>query len=163
MLEYKLSDESKLVISDEVIAHLLKHRQLRIWSREAGGQLFATFDGPDVTVRKVTGPRRTDRRGRRHYEPDRAAENSEIRKMYADGLHFVGDWHTHPEKRPTPSALDAQSLAECVRHSHHQLHAFFLIVVGCEAPPNGLHVSIHDGTQNRELNVIHTACPPTFD
>lgn len=151
MLEYKLSDESNLVISDEVIAHLLKHRQLRIWSREAGGQLFATFDGPDVTVRKVTGPRRTDRRGRRHYEPDRAAENAEIKKMHTDGLHFIGDWHTHPEGRPKPSALDIESLGECVRRSSHQLKAFFLIVVGRNAPPEGFHISCHDGLRVQQI------------
>jgi integrative and conjugative element protein (TIGR02256 family) len=162
MLEYTLNDDSKLLISDEVVSHLLKYRQLRIWSREAGGQLFATFDGPDVTFRKATGPRRTDRRGRRHYEPDRAAENVEITKMHAEGLHFVGDWHTHPEKRPTPSALDIQSLGESVKRSRHQLNAFFLIVVGCEMPPAGLHVSIHDGTQSRELSLLQVLCPPSF-
>jgi integrative and conjugative element protein (TIGR02256 family) len=151
MLEYKLSDESNLVISDEVIAHLLKHRQLHIWSREAGGQLFATFDGTDVTVHKVTGPRRTDRRGRRHYEPDRAAENAEITKMHADGLHFVGDWHTHPEDRPKPSVLDVKSLGECVRRSSHQLKVFFLIVVGRNAPPEGFHISIHDGRNVQQV------------
>lgn len=145
MLEYKLSDDSKLFISDEVVSHLMKHRQFRIWSREAGGQLFATFDGPDVTIRKATGPRRTDRRGRRHYEPDRAAENAEIAKKHADGLHFVGDWHTHPEHRPKPSALDIESLGECVRRSSHQLRAFFLIVVGRDPSSEGFHISCHDG------------------
>lgn len=145
MIEYQFSDNSTLVLTDEAVSHFMSHRQLRLWSREAGGQLFATFDGPTVTIREVTGPRKTDRRGRTRYLPDRAAENLEITRMYSRGLHFVGDWHTHPQDNPEPSGLDLESLAECVRESEHQLRGFFLIVVGRRLPPDGLHVSYHDG------------------
>ena len=154
MIEYRLNNDSRLVLTDPAILHFKKSRQLRVWSRESGGQLFATFDGPVVTVREVTGPRRSDRRGRWYFRPDRAAEIAEITVMYKRGLHFIGDWHTHPQDVPQPSTLDVDSLADCVRRSEHQLLGFFLIVVGRQLPPEGLHVSYHDGTKFHWLSPL---------
>ena len=62
------------------------------------------------------------------------------------GLHYVSDWHTHPEPVPRPSPLDAVSIAECVKKSRHLLNGFVLVVVGQAEPPVGLHVLVHDGT-----------------
>jgi proteasome lid subunit RPN8/RPN11 len=60
-------------------------------------------------------------------------------------LHYVGDWHTHPELRPYPSPPDDHSIAECVRKSSHDLNGFVLVVVGRLEPPGGLTVGVHDG------------------
>src|SRR3546814_8042190 len=76
-----------------------------------------------------------DRRTRTSYIPDRRAEQAEIFDRHARGLHYVGDWHTHPERYPQPSSPDAQSIAECVAKSTHQLNGFVLIIVGQAEPP----------------------------
>ena len=44
--------------------------------------------------------------------------------MHAKGLHFVGDWHTHPEAVPTPSSSDIRTIKEAVAKSRHHLHGF---------------------------------------
>jgi integrative and conjugative element protein (TIGR02256 family) len=95
-------------------------------------------------VEEATGPRPTDRRTRTSYVPDRAAEQREIDSRYAGGLHYVGDWHTHPEMFPSPSCLDIASISESVRKSIHALNGFVLMIVGQAEPPNGLFVSAHD-------------------
>jgi integrative and conjugative element protein (TIGR02256 family) len=147
MIEYLLEPTGEILSFNEtVLEHFRRHRQLRFWSREAGGQLFAQFSPKRVSVTHITGPRRTDRRGKRHYLPDRAAENAEIAAMYAKDLHFVGDWHTHAEKIPTPSTVDLASLADSVTKSRHQLLGFCLVIVGQAEPPSGLHVSFHVGS-----------------
>ena len=30
--------------------------------------------------------------------------------MFQEGLLFIGDWHTHPERIPSPSRSDLQSI-----------------------------------------------------
>lgn len=152
MLEYPIGvSKQTLVVTDPVLSHFASHRQKRWFQKEAGGQLFAKITENRVIILEATGPRRTDRRSRFSYAPDREAEQEEILARRKDGLHFVGDWHTHPEQIPRPSYLDSSSMNECVRKSYHSLNGFVLIVVGKEDPPLGLHVSLCDGQTSHIL------------
>lgn len=155
---------SHLILTEPVLAHLAAHRQRRFWQSEAGGQLFARLDGPDVVIVEATGPRPGDRRGRSFYRPDKAAEQLEIDLRFQDGLHFVGDWHTHPQAYPEPSGSDLASIADAVRRSRHDLNGFVLLVVGTLDLPEGLHVSVHDGERGYRLSPSPVTrvepCPP---
>jgi integrative and conjugative element protein (TIGR02256 family) len=147
VIEYNLGRSSQVLIFKEaVIKRFRRYRQLRWYEREAGGQLFARFNGSYILVEEATGPRRTDRRTRTSYVPDRRAEQIEIVNHYRRGLHYMGDWHTHPEDFPRSSFLDDASIAECVKKSHHNLNGFVLVIVGQLEPPGGLLVSLHDGS-----------------
>ncbi len=146
MIAYQIKCSGQtLVLTDPVIKTLSKHRQLRFWQREAGGQLFGHFQGSTIEIMEATGPRRTDRRTRTSYIPDRRAEQREIDDRFGRGLHFIGDWHSHPEKIPMPSYSDVTSLDDTVRRSTHSMLAFVLVIVGQLAAPEGLHVSIFHG------------------
>jgi len=134
----------RLIFSPTVLAHFDRHRQTRWWRREAGGQLFARFALPDIQVEEATGPRRSDRRTRNSYSPDRLAEQYEITIRHASDLHFIGDWHTHPEPTPSSSQQDGESMRNLVAESRHVLNAFVLVIVGCNPVPSGLSVSLFD-------------------
>jgi integrative and conjugative element protein (TIGR02256 family) len=145
MLEYPIGSSGQvLVLPEEVVRKFRRYRQKRWYQREAGGQLFARLSLSRIVIEEATGPRRTDRRTRTSYVPDRAAEQREIDGRHAEGLHFVGDWHTHPEELPRPSGLDVASISESVRKSSHALNGFLLVIVGQAEPPKGLLVSVHD-------------------
>jgi integrative and conjugative element protein (TIGR02256 family) len=145
MIEYPIGRSGQvLVISEAVLRRFRRHRQRRWYQREAGGQLFARLSGLRIMVEEATGPRRTDRRTRTSYIPDRVAEQREIDSHHPSGLHYIGDWHTHPEKSPSPSGLDIASISESVRKSTHGLNGFVLVIVGQADPPGGLVVSAHD-------------------
>lgn len=135
----------RLILEASVVRHLKAHRQLTPRHREAGGQLFATFSNNSIIIKEATGPRRSDHRTRTSYRPDRKAEQQEILERHRRGLHYVGDWHTHPSPRPTPSDLDYQSIQASVRQSAHQLGGFVLIVAGTLRAPAGFHVSVNNG------------------
>lgn len=167
MMSYDIGTSGQsLVLSREVLRHLSAHRQLRWWQREAGGQLFARFEGAHVLVTRATGPRPTDRRARRSYHPDRIAEQREVDAFHREGLHFVGTWHTHPEDRPTPSSIDIDSISEAFRLSHHALNGFVLAIVGRSQAPSGLYVGISDGVTVHHLASSISApfhrCRPSF-
>jgi len=146
MLHYPLDNgTSSLVFSDEVLAHFKRHQQIRHKDLEAGGQLFARITRFEIYVELATGPRPQDKRTRTSYEPDRPTERREIEAMFQTGLHFVGDWHTHPEPIARPSTLDEWTIGDCTRKSVHQLNGFVLAVVGHGPFPTSLHISIHSG------------------
>lgn len=152
MLNYQIGSSTQfLCFTPEVLAHFRQHQQTRWYHREAGGQLFATADGRLLTVVEATGPRRTDRRTRTSYVPDRVAETREIAEQETRGRIFVGDWHTHPESVPTPSPLDRRSIQECFRESTHCLNGFLLVIVGSHTFPQGLFVSVSDGNRTYPL------------
>ena len=129
----------RIIIEDSAVEHLLQHRQLWWYRKEAGGQLFARIEGDCLHVVEATGPRRTDRRTRTGYHPDRRAEQAEIAERHPKGLHFVGDWHTHSDTEPQPSGRDLSSMAECFSKSAHNLNGFLLLIVGTTNPPAGIH------------------------
>lgn len=149
------SSGQDLVISEEVLTEFERLRQDTPYKTEAGGQLFGSLTKSEIVVERITGPRRTDKRGRYHYEPDRRAEQYEILKMHKQNLHYVGDWHTHPESKPVPSGRDLHSIMECFQRSTHGLNGFLLIVIGTAPFPAGLHVSLHSSNNHIELKVDH--------
>jgi integrative and conjugative element protein (TIGR02256 family) len=144
----------RLVFSSSVLKRFAKHRQLRWWHREAGGQLFARLALPEIHVEESTGPRRSDRRTRHSYWPNRPAEQREIANRHWHGLHFIGDWHTHPEAVPTLSRQDAATMCDLAVQSHHALNAFVLVIVGNDPFPRGLLVSLFDGAEVFPLSAL---------
>lgn len=149
----------RLVFSSTVLEHFEKHQQLRWWQREAGGQLFARLALPDILVEEATGPRPSDWRTRYSYWPNRSAEQREIASRHARGMHFIGDWHTHPESAPTPSARDTASMHELVRKSVHAFNGFVLVIVGTDPLPGGLSVSIFNGSDGFPLSAVVEGVP----
>ena len=147
-----------VTFSAEVVKHFADHRQQGKIKTEIGGQLFAEFVKNEVRVVRTTGPNATDRRGWAWFRPDQRKQNDEIKQLFADGLHFVGDWHTHPEREPSPSSWDLESMEDCFKKSRHQLKAFVMVIVGRAAFPEGLWVSVQRDGGFEKLKLIKSNC-----
>ena len=147
------SDET-IALTGAVVNYLGRHRQLPPRSKEAGGQLFARFGSRTTWILKATGPRGVDRRSRFSFFPNRRWEQREIDHEFGRGLHYVGDWHTHPEPAPAPSRVDTESVQEMVRLSRHELAGFLLLIVGTLPAPAGLFFSIVRSNSIEKLDVI---------
>ena len=159
-LRIPLGDSGEMVIlTDAVLEHLQRHQQLRKRDTEAGGQLFGRIQDKTITIEEATGPRRSDIRSRYSYIPDRKAEQREINDRFPSGLHFIGDWHTHPEPIPYPSGTDLDNMRECVKKSRRAVSGFLLIIVGTAPLPSGLHVSLHDGKHTLLLHMAEETVP----
>jgi integrative and conjugative element protein (TIGR02256 family) len=138
-------------VGAQTLATFDAHRQLRFYQREAGGQLFARVRDNDWEIVAATGPRSKDRRGRFSFLPHRKSEQTEIFEHHQRGLDFVGDWHTHPEDKPTPSTDDLASIDQVVRRSTHHLPGFLLMIVGRKPFTEGLWASFHALGGNRTV------------
>ncbi len=149
-----ISDKfSDLIVcfEQDVLDHFQKHRQIAPSAKETGGQLFGKIESGMIHICSATGPRIIDFRGRSFFNPSRWMERREIKSKFKQGLHYLGDWHTHPQKRPEPSTLDIKSMKECFTESCHELSFFILVIVGQVGIPGGLWVSIHNEKQWFEL------------
>ena len=144
-----VSGGPRVLITDAALKVMFGLRQATARDKEAGGQLFALFHNVEVVIVEATPPTLLDRRSRYNFKPNRLLQRREIRKKHAAGLHFVGDWHTHPETTATPSGDDLMSMQDCFRRSRHDLKAFIIIIVGTAPPPEGWYVGMvtADGVQ----------------
>jgi len=152
-IRYPIGESGQfLILEQNVLDHFVKWRQLDPKMSEAGGQLFGVVEGQSVKLTRATGPRNTDRRGRFFFIADRFAERREIRTLHKSGLHYLGDWHTHPQPVPKPSGTDLSSMADLFVRSKHDLNAFLMVIVGTAQFPKGLHVSLHETNAWSALN-----------
>jgi len=143
-----------VILTDEVIVVLLTYRQNSITDKEAGGQLFATFEGNNTIIVEASPPKFHDKRTRFGFIPNRWIQNIEIKAKHKHGKHFVGDWHTHPQPVPVPSGDDKRSMIECFSQSRHELKAFLMVIVGTAELPKGLFVCLVTGEGVSRLNLI---------
>lgn len=144
-------------MTEKVIETLKQYRQKKIFEKEAGGQLFAQFDGADTYIVDATPPNPSDKRGRFSFRPDRNIQQIDIARRYTMGLHFAGDWHTHPQPIPSPSSIDIASMIECFNKSKHGLKAFLIVIVGVAEPPLGIYVGLvrNNTIEKMNLDTIH--------
>lgn len=144
----------RIVFTGEVLAHFHRNRQRRCLSCEAGGQLFARFTADTIIVEVATGPYREDKRFRLLFTPDRSREQKDIDEHYARRLHFLGNWHTHPQKVPSPSGTDLKNTRQRFIESDHALKSFLMVIVGLEPFPSGLYVALVDNAAVKPLSVV---------
>ncbi len=153
MMTYELpGQKQRLIFTHRVLKHLFHQRQVKKKQSEAGGQLFARITPKIVVVVAATGPHARDFRKRFSFIPYKWRLIKEIHDYFSRGLHYVGDWHTHPQKTPKPSWLDLQSMQECYAKSSHELDHFILVIVGNSARAEGIWVGLINCTQTMDLD-----------
>lgn len=142
----------RLEFGESCLEQLAAHRQSSCISREIGGQLFARVDESHYRIELATVTRGRSRRARYGFWPDRTAEKADILRLFEQGLHYVGDWHTHPEPVPSPSSTDAAEMLDIFRCSRHELTTMLLVIVGQSPFPSGLYVGAVSGSGIQSLH-----------
>lgn len=146
--------EFVIEFSDPVLETFQRHRQLSLRASESGGQLFCFLDGNNVFVNHATEPGLTDRRSRFSFWPSRRKEQKEINKLFGDGLHYIGDWHTHPENVPSPSGEDIRKIQAIFRESEHILRGILIVIIGRNLGSSGLWVGMANDYGLTEAHLI---------
>ena len=137
--------EQRIELTDKVLHHIWRYRQHAAHSAEAGGLLFAELSDACIRVVAATGPSILDRRSRYSFESSAWAAKRTISRMHRRGMHYVGEWHTHPEPVPNPSGDDRHSIRSVFLESKHPFAGLLLVIGGTQTYPDGLFVAIANG------------------
>ena len=140
----------EIIILKNVFENISKYIQIEN-RPESGGLLFAEFKLPEIIVKKISIPNKNDYRNRYEYKPDQTMQQKIINSYFKKGLHYIGEWHTHPEKIPTPSIIDIISMKDTFIRSRHELNYFLLIIVGNEISENMFWIGIQNATKTVDL------------
>lgn len=153
-MEFKSPHSSQsLAFAPGVFEHFESQKQIED-RPEVGGQLFGKIVGEQVVVIRATGPYPEDTKRRYWFSPSRSREQKDIKTLFKEGLHYVGDWHTHPVATAVPSSVDISSMAECFRASKHYHQSFVMVIVGTGPFPSSLSVTLHTDKKHIRLTPI---------
>lgn len=95
-----------------------KQRQQGPNDPEAGGILLGMRRGEHIHVTQLTSPGPEDRRTRTAFHRARRShQDLALRQWRESGgvMDYLGEWHTHPEVGPSPSATDLREWRTLLR------------------------------------------------
>jgi integrative and conjugative element protein (TIGR02256 family) len=156
MMQFNLpGSEQRLIFTGAVLSFMDNYRQTTLRRPEAGGQLFAKITPKLIVVAAATGPHRKDIRSRFSFIPNKKRLTTEIQTHFLKGLHYVGDWHTHPQDIPKPSSLDIHSMRKSFSLSKHSLEHFLIVIIGKAPPPSKIWVGLINRSHTVPLSDVN--------
>lgn len=149
---YRLREHpSEITISTVAQQTFSRYQQHGGSGLEAGGQLFAQIDGCSTHIVLATDPSPKDKRWWNLFVRHQPSERQDIAIYYQHGLHYVGDWHTHPEPIPHYSGTDITSARKCFIASTHQLRYLLMLIVGYGPLPGSCRIWAINRSEEIEL------------
>lgn len=119
-----------VVVNSSVMELVTRYRQVGKADSESGGILIGIRRGEYFEVTAATTPQVSDRRSRFRFERVEKGHFDLLKRHWVESKgeeNYLGEWHTHPEDYPSPSALD---LSEWVRAANHHKSSLIMIIVG---------------------------------
>jgi integrative and conjugative element protein (TIGR02256 family) len=134
-----LADGRLVTIADTVAREISRYTELPEANREAGGVLLGRHRGPHIEILRCTAPMPEDLRTRFGFvRQDKGHQKVAIKEWLESGgsVNFVGEWHTHPERHPTPSWVDRRSWRKQIRK--HKPDPMVFVIAGSATTYCGL-------------------------
>lgn len=119
-----------IIISEEVMTHMAKFKQKNFRQKEAGGIVMGQIRDKEIYVLKVSVPSQWDKATRTTFDRNKWKAQIIIEHEFnASGgkTIYLGEWHTHPEKFPSPSSTDIRMVKD--QFSKNELNEDFLLFI----------------------------------
>ena len=134
-----------ITFTNECIDALMRNRRDNR-KPECGGMLFSNPSIDNVIIASsISLPTRFDLSGRFFFKPNKTASQKEIDNKFSQGLTYIGDWHTHPETRPSPSSKDIKTIKSVYKESTHNLNYFLIAIIGTSEKFENNYFALTDG------------------
>lgn len=145
-----------LEFTEDVVRKLCKYRKAK-GRRESGGMLFCKSLEEDITlIEGVTGPSCLDVCEKYLFLPNKKLAQRKIDKMFKAGFHYVGDWHSHSESKPAPSARDMATIKSIFKESTHNLSYMVHVIISSYSGFENAYVAVTDGVTVRQCHCMRT-------
>lgn len=137
-MEFILPSSGILKISSKVLDQLKEFCQIKELDCESGGLLIGRFilSSNNVVIDELTTPFKRDKRGRYFFKKIDKKHQRTLDKNWevSEGTsNYIGEWHTHPEMDPKPSAIDIKEWKRKAIEDHYDNDFLIYIIVGIEA------------------------------
>lgn len=132
-----------LIFEANALQILIDGRQIGEKEKETGGMLLARISESEVRIVEATKAEKRASISRTLFKPSLSRKRKIVQEAFEAGLHFVGEWHTHPERDPTPSSIDINSMKDSFRRSRHELNRFIMVIVGNRKEKLSLSITLH--------------------
>lgn len=133
---FKLRNKGFIKLSDVVLSIMNSYRQVNNMQLEAGGVLLGRLivSSKNIVVDSVTIPMKGDVRNRHSFIRSEGHQITVARewKESSQTTHYLGEWHTHPERYPSPSPKDIKSWKEKLRAGIFSSRYLYFVIVGIE-------------------------------
>jgi proteasome lid subunit RPN8/RPN11 len=144
----------QLSFTPEALKVLRKHAQVGRFSRESVGQLYSKdLAAKTVVVSMATCLTPTLARWAR-VRFDVAQAMRERERLFDQGWHCLGFWHTHPEPAPSPSSEDRAMARDHARAALSVTNGMIFAIVGTLPLPAGLRVWCDNGLELTALSQV---------
>ncbi|OGR27259.1 MAG: hypothetical protein A2277_01805 [Desulfobacterales bacterium RIFOXYA12_FULL_46_15] len=117
----------------EVIKTFLKFQQKMPEDKEAGGYLLGKLFDKQLVIEVATEPGLNDLRNRYFVMRNRLIGNKILSKLWRRSkgeLFLAGEWHTHPESKPSPSAYDRTEIIKSFTNNYYPLKFMSVAIIG---------------------------------
>ena len=146
-------DGTILHIEDLAINMLFMHIQKHKTDMEAGGILLGKRyqKREEYIISDISELDERDIRSRFAFVRSKHSAQRIINQLWAESngiINYLGEWHTHPEYRATPSQVD-KKLIEQIIHDHSNVFVkVFLIIIGTD---QSLYVGMADSSISNNI------------
>jgi integrative and conjugative element protein (TIGR02256 family) len=126
-------DDGFIIVTSSVLRQINQYRQIAVPDVEAGGILLGARRGRHIDITFATTPKLGDRRSRVSFHRFSSFHQSfAVRawRRFGRRLDYVGEWHTHLERNPSPSPIDRMEWAKLMRSRKSDLVFMILGVSG---------------------------------
>ncbi len=134
---FRIRPAGELVLCQSAYASMLQYRQKRARLTEAGGVLLGYIEEGErrIIIDSVSTPQPHDRRSRRQFYRSSDHQNIAVSAWrHSEGYcHYLGLWHTHPERTPSPSDCDKADWRTATLQGQYAASSLFFMILGTEA------------------------------
>jgi integrative and conjugative element protein (TIGR02256 family) len=148
------NSRQSFVINSDVLRVFLEARQITLHDKETGGILLAKITKNEVRIVEATRAETEASISRWLFKPSLRQKRRIVRAAFSKDLHFIGEWHTHPEEDPNPSPLDIDSMKDTFLKSKHELNYFVMIIVGNRRNELSMSITLHSRDRVESLGVV---------
>jgi len=135
---FLLSNGKRLKIDEKPLESMLNYVQDTIEKHEAGGVILGRFikESDNIVIDLNTVPMKGDIRTRTRFKRGKKKHQKIIDKIWEESegtCNYIGEWHTHPEKDPSPSTTDIKSWIKILKNDVFLSKYLYFIIVGTES------------------------------
>ena len=131
-------------ISENVLSILEKFKQNKFQNESGGIILGSVYENNRIYIDKLSLPTKFDKSSRNTFDRDQKIAQIIVDFEYYNSkgeIIYLGEWHTHPEKNPLPSNVDAKMIKQQFKDNKINEDFLILLIQGTDS----LYVSLYDG------------------